>query len=1277
MILKKLTLLLILLLSVPCFSQVSTTKSFTLEWGLETVLRASNGAEVVLPLVEGQTVNQDGLPIFGTNWEVTTGTRVANYELINVVYENLSAKYLKNISLDKLNTTLQSTFVISNYKSNKSASLTIIPLVKDGQTVKRVVSFDISYRLSNVFARNAATNVIEDSPLSAGTWYKFSVSKTGVFKIDANFLNELGISTAGLDPRNIRIFGNGGAMLPNLNSEFRYANLQENDIYVQGEGDGSFDGGDYILFYAQGPHNWETPDENNISHKFNIFSDKAYYFITVNNGVGARVSNKAPVESAATDQVATFTDYLFFEEDKVNLYGTGQQWFGDSFANTNIRTYNFNFPNLDTSKEVAVKVRGVAESSVSTSMQVQVNSTNATTLNFSAISGVSFIMADDAEGSGNVSVSSSNLEVKLTYNNSGNPSADAHLDYIDVIADRFLVANGAQFQFRNFVSNEPAKVLEYTITNKSNISMLWDVTDPIHPEAIEDQADGGTDYSFKSNSGVLGEYVVLNTSDYYTPQILSNSSISNQNLHGLRDVEYVVVARDEFASQAQRLVDYHSANSGLNSELVLLNEIYNEFGSGAPDITAIRDFVKFLYDNASNDDTKIKYLCLFGDSSYDYKDRVPNNNNIVPVYQSYKSYSLVYSFATDDYYGMMDSNEGLMTSSDKQDVATGRILVSTNQQAEDVVNKILNYYSEEGLGGWKNDLTLFTDDLENASEYVFQLDMEIIADLIVANKPQFNINKIYADSYVQEETPSGGRYPDVNLALSNTVEKGSLVIDYFGHGGESGLGHEYFLTIPDIQSWVNFDKLPLFITVTCDFSRFDNPARFTAGEEMIANRNGGSASLISTTREVLVNYGRGFNNNLIQKILDFGDEDYTIAEALMHAKNETPSFGGQHFFIFSLGDPAMKLGIPKPSINVTEINDQDVTVYRDTLKALTKMKISGQVTDAMGTVLTNYNGVLSTSIFDKKTEKQTLNNDGFTDNNGNPLIMTFDVQNSSVFKGDVAVSNGLFSYEFVVPKDIKTAYGKAKISLYAHDNIGSKGGYDVETVIGGINDNAPEDTEGPEVSLFMNDLSFLDGGNTSAVPNLIARFSDENGINTSVGSIGHDIVAIIDGDETNQIKLNDFYETELNDYTSGQVVYSLRELEAGPHTITVKVWDTYNNSSEATLNFTVVAETEFILENVLNYPNPFVNYTEFWFNHNQPNAALDVKIYIYTVSGKLVKAINQQVQTSGGLSRSITWDGMDDFGEKVGKGVYVYSVIVTNTDTGVTAEKYEKLVILQ
>jgi hypothetical protein len=328
--------------------------------------------------------------------------------------------------------------------------------------------------------------------------------------------------------------------------------------------------------------------------------------------------------------------------------------------------------------------------------------------------------------------------------------------------------------------------------------------------------------------------------------------------------------------------------------------------------------------------------------------------------------------------------------------------------------------------------------------------------------------------------------------------------------------------------------------------------------------------------------------------------------------------------------------------------------------------VSGQ-----GAVLNDFNGEFEVTVYDKPITKKTLNND-----NRN-FIMEFDVLESKIFSGRSSVENGKFTFDFVAPKDLKVAYGKGKLSLYAQNNSIDKSGYNFDIVVGGINTNAPEDNTGPTIQLYMNDLNFVEGGNTNESPIFIAVLEDENGINTSITAVDHDIVAILDGDQNNPIILNDYYETDLDTYKKGKVSYPFRDLAPGLHTITLKVWDTYNNYSESTFTFFVVDDSDLVLTNVLNYPNPFINHTEFWFNHNKPNQLLNVQVQIFTVSGKLVKTINETVQTEGNLSRTITWNGLDDFGAKIGKGVYVYKLKVLTVDSNIKAEKIEKLVILQ
>ena len=1131
--------------------------------------------------------------------------------------------------------------------------------------MKRLIPLILIYFFVQIISAQTVNSV-----LSSGDWFKFSVDTTGVFKIDKNFLQQLGVSTNNLNPKKIHIYGNGGNLLPVLNSDFRYNDLQENAIYIKGENDGSFDSSDFILFYAKGAHDWIVDTEQNTAkHRQNIYSNEAYYFLTVSNTDGKRVQQKSSLTANAISQITTFNDYVFLEKEEINILAAGTQWFfDDDFNIENTQHFKIPFPNAISNDPVSIRIRGVSMSFGSTTMAVKVNGEALYDLNFSSLNPSSLTKASVSERTAEVQKSGDIIDVSITYDNRGNPSAKAFLDFIEVVGKKELIANGNQFSFRSFEQANTVGPVKYKIQDNSTIFQVWDVSNPLEPKNIINEEDNTSDFTFKDNGGVLNEYVVLSQNDYYTPKLLQNGRVVNQNLHALQDINYLVITNSELFSEAQRLADYHQNNSNLSTKVVLLDEIYNEFSSGSKDITGIRDFIKHVHTTNSTVEKKLKYVCFFGDASYDYKDRITGNNNIVPVKLSEKSFNLATSYVTDDFFVMLDDNEGEMSSRHTIDVASSRIPVSTIVQAKEVVDKILTYYNKDAIGDWRNTITFLADDIDANGEQVIEQGVESIADEIKVNKPIFNVNKIYLDSYVQENSSGGERYPEVKEAITNAIEKGTLVFDYFGHGGEDGFASERILDKSQIQNFNNPNTLPLLITVTCDFSRFDNPSRTTAGELTFWNSKGGAASMITTTREVFISVGQNFNLQLIRILLEFENEDLTIAESLMKTKNEFSNT--QKFFIYHFGDPAMKLSVPKPNVLITKMNGKELSQPIDTLKALSKVSFEGVVVDNTNVVLNDFNGSLSTTVFDKRIDKTTLDNDGFG------IKMIFDTQDSKLFRGKSTVENGTFKFDFIVPKDIKIAYGKGKLSFYAENGEIDKAGYNFDVVVGGIDKNAPEDTVGPEINLFMNDESFIDGANTNASPNLIAVLSDSSGINTSITAVDHDIVGILDGDTTNPITLNDFYQTELNDYTKGKVNYKLRDLEVGPHSIKIKAWDTYNNSSETTLNFTVVSDAILNLENVLNYPNPFVNYTEFWFNHNKPNEALEVQVQVFTISGKLIKTINQNIITTGNLSRSISWNGLDDFGNKIGKGVYIYKLKVKSTITNLTSEKFEKLVIL-
>ncbi len=1204
-------------------------------------------------------------------------------KITDITYQNIAESDLKGLPVKSLPSSPKLKFRNSLNRNKRFAYLEISPIINENGAIRKITSFNITYSNANGRREMLQPQAVVNSVLSSGEWYKFYVDTTGVFRLNKSFLNQLGVKVNNVDPRTIKIFGNGGAMLPLLNSVPYPFDLTENPIRFVGEEDGKFDNEDYILFYAEGPKGYNTESNTNI----NAYTDKSYYFVNVSSGNGKRIQNMVQPVAGPDLSINTFQDYQFYEMDEINLAKLGRRWFGDRFDIQNQKMYRFSFPNLITTEPVRVKVYAAAVSDVSTSMEVKVNNNVVSNLSFSAV--------DDTNlASGNfynnlVTVSSSDIIVDLNYNNNGNPSSLGYLDYISVEATRALTFQGNQFIFKNNSVANAFGVVEYTLSNASSVAEVWDITDKYNvSSAINSNHD--SNFSFKASAGSLKSYLAV-SADYFEPSRDNTSSVSNQNIKGtifqnnqgqFEDIDYIIITPNSLVSQAERLAQINRDQNQLKVKVVTLNEIYNEFSSGNQDIGAIRNLVKYVYDNASAPENRVKYLCLFGDASFDYKDRIRNNTNLVPSWFSVESFNLTSSFISDDFFGMMDNNEGSMLNSDQLDIAVGRIIVDDLQQAREMVDKIDLYYQKGSYGSWRNNVIVISDDVDEEWEKILQNTTNNIGATITQEKPFINVVKIHTDAFQQESSAGGARYPQVNKAIKDGIEVGALVVNYFGHGGEEGLAKERIFDKNDSQEVRNLCKFNCFVTVTCEYTKFDDPTRPTAGEYTFWNTNGGSIGLITTTRQIFVTTGVSFNVVLEKYLFGFGTNNYeTMAEALRLTKNDNSISGiSQKRLVFFIGDPAMKLAFPKPEIRLTKVNDVPIDQTIDVLEALGHVKMSGEVVDESGNLISDYNGILTATVFDKDIDRQTLANDGVREN-GQLIKLDFKTLGEIIFKGQATVENGLFDFSFVVPRDIGIPVGNGKVSFYANrDNpLEDQAGASFVIQVGGINENAAEDNTGPTITLYMNDENFVSGGITNEEPTLLAKLEDENGINTASG-IGHDIVAIIDGDETNPFILNDYYQANVDDYQSGTVTYPFRDLEPGLHTLTLKAWDVYNNSSVTEIQFVVYdKDEELVVDNVLNYPNPFIDYTEFWFNHNSSDV-LDVSIQIFTVSGKLVRTLNGQTsgggKTTSSVSRDITWDGRDDFGDKIGKGVYVYKLKVRSNQLNKQVEKIQKLVIL-
>lgn len=1257
-----------------------TVENITLDWKDKQSIPIGNRF-FISPSFNGPSfhLNVDAKTV-SFNLVISNVANNTSIQLTSVQYEDITLADIGDLDASQLPSSIEEKFNLTKARNEVIGVFEFSPIIKDLNGIKRVKS--VSYYLSSNSSKNnfvgslQKTEAITSSVLASGNWFQFKIEQSGVYKINRTFLQQLGINTNSLNPRNIKIYGNGGRMLPLSNMPLTPIDLEETPIIVQGENDGVFNSDDFILMYAQGANTWNDESQTFV----NLYDDNVYYYITTDGGAGKRIPLMNQPSGQPTLNVSSFDDTQFYEVDKFNIGQTGRQWFGEKFDISKEQEFSIDFPNIDNSSPATINIVAASVAFTPSSFAVSANNAPIGVINFPALTVNSGLSYYSGALPNNTTFNGLDKNIiRLTYNNGGLPNAVGYLDYIKINAKRRLIGYGKQFHFQLNNAATSIGIVQYNLTNANSISEVWDVT---HLNQIQRvQNSNQANFSFKANLGEERKYVAIDASDFKSPQLLRSSRVSNQNIKGtifrsnsgvFEDVDYLIITPRQFQNQAEKLANFHQNNSKLNVRVLLTEQIYHEFSSGRQDIAAIRNCIKYVYQNASSPEKRLRYVNLFGDASFDYKDRIPNNTNFVPIFQSLRSNTTgELSFCSDDFYGLMDDNEGnIVNRFGGIDIAVGRMIVNDVQQADAMVQKVIDYNDENSFGNWRNNFVLIGDDSDVSSDSSLQEKQNNLGDLVTTEKPFLNVSKILLDAYVQEASAGGFRYPKARTDIFNSFEKGALVFNYLGHGGEDGLSAERIWETSDGQNLNNKYKYPLFVTITCEFSRFDNPTRFTAGEYTYWNPNGGAIAMITTIRSIGQFSAESFNPVLTRNLLSFGSNNYvSMAEALRISKNANPN-SSTNVVVF-IGDPAIDLAIAKPKVNLTKVNDVSISQPIDDLKSLSKIKISGEITDENNLLLSNYNGEVTTVITDKTLVRNTLNNDG----NSPPI--SFNVLGEAIFRGNASVKNGQFEFSFIVPRDIRIPVGSGKISFYSKRNAVKEDqtGFSNAIRVGGINENAAQDNINPKVKLYMNDENFISGGITNQSPLLIAKLEDESGINTA-GGIGHDIVAILDGDESNPIILNDYYETALDDFTKGSIRFPLRNLAPGLHTIVLRAWDVYNNPVIGEIQFLVLNDEGISITNVLNYPNPFVNYTEFWFTHNRPFEPLEVQVQVMTITGKLVWTKNQIVTTEGFLSREINWDGKDSFGDRLGKGVYVYRLTVRSSLTNKKTEKIEKLVIL-
>lgn len=1116
---------------------------------------------------------------------------------------------------------------------------------------------------ASIFLWQGAT--AQSSVLQKGAWYKIVIEKDGVYKISYDFLKKMGIDPNKINPKKIRLFGNSGGMLPQANATPRPIDLTENAIYIKGEEDEIFNSDDFILFYAQGPDKSYFDTSRGIFfYENNLYTDKNFCFLTLGEENGKRIGTSENL-TGTFPLIQEYNDYVFHETDQYNELQSGREWTGEKFDLVTEQTLKFEIEGIKENSFINVVSDVMAKSYTGSSFKLFFNNVLITEQYVLPISEARYALKGyhkrDSIKVAAAAVSASALisqEVNYQYLKTQGKYGVGNIDFLLISFTRKLSRYGNQTIFQSATSLANA-VSQFEVLNASN-TILWDISNPAEPRQQDHTLIGNT-ATFATPTTSLKQFIIFSNAGLLEPQFVN--TINNQDLHSLpAPPTLLIVTHPSFATEASRLANHREQHSQISVAVVTPDEIYHEFSSGRQDVSAIRDFIKYLYDKNSG---TLKNVLLFGRCSYDYKDRMDKNTNFVPTYESRNSLHPLETYSSDDYFGFLENSEGnwgeFPVENHTLDIGVGRLPVTTEEEARNVVNKIINYDTNNNtLGQWRKNIVFIADDGDLNQH---QLQADDLAKFVESNYPQYNSKKIFIDEYPQIVKPNGESVPEANKKVQESLDRGSLIINYTGHGGEKQLAQERIFDDFIIETLDN-QNLPLFVTATCEFGRHDDPLQTSSAELCVVRPNSGAIGMVTTARPVNSSTNFELNKAFYQALWQLQDgKPLTLGEIFRRTKNNSISGVSNRNFSL-LADPSLTLAFPTLEASITSIKTAANT---DTLKALSHVIVKGEILNA-GQPEPSFSGTLSATLFDKESMFTTLGNE-------NPPFSFFQRTNI-LFKGQASVMDGVFEFEFVVPKNIAYQIGKGKLSVYAYDitRFLDATGVSLDFTVGKSEPNPENDTTPPDISLFMGDSTFLNGGITSPTTQLVAKLFDQSGITLSDYGIGNGITAILDN--TQSFNLNDYYESNINDFTTGWISFPLKDLEPGAHTITLKAWDTYNNPASATVDFLVTDGNILVIENFRNYPNPFQESTTLYFTHNRAGDDLETILSIYDITGNLLKTSEKVIYSSEYRVNLMELNNLQDFSQKLRKGLYLARLSVRSLTNGSKNERVAKLIIV-
>ena len=1092
----------------------------------------------------------------------------------------------------------------------------------------------------------------EQSVLSSGKWVKISVEQSGMHFIPTSTLSEWGFKK----PADVRIHGYGGAMLSDVLDPADYIDdLPEIPMEQTPAG---------LVFYAVGPVQ-TLADGDRLTHIVNPYDTKGYYFLTEKT----EGSPLTPAESGHALEAGTVAStsalaLLVHEQELTSPGGSGRLMVGEDFNSVKTRTFNFNLTGRDGKTDIILRTSFFARTpAVASKIIFHVNETALPSTTADIIQPTT--SGDSYWGKTTISTRTLNdfqgeqLPVRITFECSGIVNK-ANLDYIEVTYSRRLDGSFDVF----------ADYRDYRLGSADSNRRLWDVTDPRNPLKITFGSDG----AWRSDYTGTRHYVSWSTTDAATmPRPKLVSRLAAQNLHGLTDIpDMVIIAPTPYLAAARDIAAIHRSNTAdpLTVEVAELAPILNEFGSGAFDPGAIRRFLKMLYDRGNAVGTPLRYVLLMGKGTTDNRALTSMGRSVrhpMPLWVSEESLAENQSYSTDDYFALLDDFDGRRPQSDNLDVCVGRIPCATVGDAATAVDKIRRYIYSQPRDDWRTRLTVLVDD-ENDGIHMVQSDLMLDNLSKTAAGARFVVQKVYCDAYERQNST----YPQARRELFNYLADGTSIFAFIGHGSPTALGSKSIIQPTDFREQFHLRRLPFFYTATCNFLKWDYDITSMA-EQLMFQSDGGIIGCFAALRPVFIsnngNLSASFGNALAT--LDTDRRELTFGELYRRAKNGVANDMNKLRYVL-MGDPALRLSYPGPFISVKTINGADATdpEAQIELKARQSLEITGTVLDPDGNPASDFNGRVSATLYDAEHSVTTYGH-------GEGERHTFEQIGDKLLTLSAPVTDGHFTIKGRMPSSFSNNYRPATFSFYAAASDES----DARHAMGmlrnvyayGYDDNAEPDDEPPVIhSLYLNSDKFTSGSNVNESPMLIARISDNIGINVSTAGIGRQMSVIIDGKGQYADCARHFTLDAEPSFgaMSGTLAYPLSGLSAGSHELTLRVWDVADNFTEACVTFNVIPGMKPEIFSVYTDAMPARSSADFYVKHNRPEALMTVRITVYSLNGRPVWSSEVETRSNMDVSEPIRWDLKDSGGKRVDRGIYLYRAeISTDGETFTTASR--------